>query len=582
MYGCFALSIGTYIMTQLQVRALIMDWPLLWVHIELATLYVGFIFLCAFIEQVFGRGPFGLVRLLRIFHTVYAAGSALLVATGLVPLWNTLPPLQIVMIFDSLYLTVTILYSAVRGNIEARIFAVGFVSASSIALYDLLGAMRLIARSGHTVGHYGIAVLTMSLGIILARRFVLMHRRLRDYSSVLQLSLASVSVLDPEERTQVALDDLIRLLQAKRALLFLTRPPNNELVFSAGRDVQKRSLASAENVDLRVVEQARARQKPVSQRQSTASLSIQMHGPASVMAAPLVARGQLLGVLYLEYQSGRRGYRDEDLDILLGLANQVAIAIVAARAMRLELESALTSQRFEEQRSLLDAAVRMASGDLSTSIKVPEGSAYRHLAEALDAMRRDLWTKLAMLETRNREIHTLNDELRRQIEQRSRRLMSNIMQRQAGKAAVLATLEPGKILVGRYRVHRQIGRGAMGSVYEVERTSDGKRFAAKLLSTRADKASLLRFTREAQILSRLSHRNLIGIADIDMTAGGVLFIVLELVSGGTLPDLRSRYGDARWALCVLRQISDALAAIHDAGIVHRGLCILNLRRESRF
>ena len=378
-----------------------------------------------------------------------------------------------------------------------------------------------------------------------------------------------MSVLDPEERTQVALDDLVRLLEAKRALLFLTKSPGDELVFSAGRDDHRRSLTSAENVDLKMVEQARARQKTVSQRLNPVAFVPQSQGSASLMAAPLLARGELLGVIYLEYHARRRNYRDEDRDILLGLANQVAIAIIAARAMRLELESALTRQRFEEQRSLLDAAVRMASGDLSSSIKVPEGSGYVHLAAALESMRRDLWTKLAMLETRNREIQTLNEELRRQIEQRSRRLMSNIMQRQGGKATTLATLEPGKILVGRYRVHRQIGRGAMGSVYEVERTSDGKRFAAKLLSTRADKASLLRFTREAQILSRLSHRNLIGIADIDMTAGGVLFIVLELVSGGTLPDLRSRFGDARWALCVLRQISDALAAIHEAGIVHR-------------
>lgn len=149
---------------------------------------------------------------------------------------------------------------------------------------------------------------------------------------------------------------------------------------------------------------------------------------------------------------------------------------------------------------------------------------------------------------------------------------STIMQRQGGKAPAMQPLEPGKILVGRYRVHRQIGRGAMGAVYEVERTSDGKRLAAKLLSTRADKASLLRFTREAQIMSRLSHKNLIGIADIDMTAGGVLFIVLELVAGGSLLTLRHRYGDTRWALCVLRQISDALAAIHQAGIVHRERC----------
>jgi HAMP domain-containing protein len=570
-YGGFTITIGVYILTQLQVRSMILDMPLLWVHVELASLYAIMVFLYAFIAQVFGRGPLGLTRLLCQIHIAFLLGSAVIVAAQLVSPWQTLLPFQLMMIFDALYLSFAILFPAMRGSTEARILAIGFLIAIAIAVYDVLGALRIIPRLRLTMSHYGSVAFTLSLGAILGRRFVLLHRRLRDYSSVLQLSLASASVLDPDERTQVALDDLVRLLQARRALLFLTQPSGEELAFSAGRDDQKRSLGSADRVDMSLIEQARARQKPVGQRTTALGKSTGRHALGNLMAAPLLARGQLLGVLYLEGDSGRRIFQEEDLDILLGLANQVAVSIVAGRAIKFELESAMTRQRFEEQRSLLDAAVRMASGDLTSPIQVPQGSNFQHLAAALESMRRDLWAKLAMLETRNREIQSLNEELRRQIEQRSRRLMANIMNRQGGKAPALTSLDPGKILVGRYKVHRPIGRGAMGAVYEVERTSDGKRLAAKLLSTRADKSSLLRFTREAQILARLSHRNLIGIADIDMTAGGVLFIVLELVSGGNLLALRHRFGDTRWALCVLRQICDALAAIHEAGIVHRGL-----------
>ncbi len=426
MYGGFAISIGIYILTQLQVRSFILDWPLLWVHIELAGLYLGFFFLCGFIEQIFGRGPLGLVRALRIFHLTYFFGSAVVVALRLVPLWQTLTPFQLVLAFDAVYLTLTILIAAARGNLEARIFAVGFIIAAGISLYDLLAAFRIIPRTRLTMSHYGTGAFTLSLAAILARRFVLVHRRLRDYTSVLQLSLASVSVLDPEERTQVALDDLVRLLGARRALLFLTKPPGSELVFSAGRDYQRRTVPSADGVDMHMVEQAAARKKPVSQQLATLSTGVLQRDANALMAAPLLARDQLLGVIYLECRTGRRGFRDDDRDILLGLANQVAIALVAARAMRLELESALTRQRFEEQRSLLDAAVRMASGDLGSPIKVPEGSGYQHLAAALESMRRDLWTKLAMLETRTSEIQSLNEELRRQIEQRSRRLMSTL------------------------------------------------------------------------------------------------------------------------------------------------------------
>ena len=126
------------------------------------------------------------------------------------------------------------------------------------------------------------------------------------------------------------------------------------------------------------------------------------------------------------------------------------------------------------------------------------------------------------------------------------------------------------MVVGRYKVVRKIGEGAMGVVHEVERVADGRHLAAKFVTQLSDKKSLLRFMREAQILARLRHPNLIGIADVDMTAGGILFMVMDLVVGSSLKLTRRRFGEVRWALCVLRQIAEALSAIHEAGIVHRG------------
>ena len=213
----------------------------------------------------------------------------------------------------------------------------------------------------------------------------------------------------------------------------------------------------------------------------------------------------------------------------------------------------------------------MAGGDLSTPIEVPSGSAMIHLAQALESMRRDINGKVHMLQTRTSEIQSLNEELRRQIEQRSRRLMEAIVGQQRGELPGLTPLAEGQVLVGRYRVLKTLGRGAMGVVYQVERITDHRQLAVKLLSKRADKASLVRFAREAQILARLNHPNLISILDVDMTSGGVLFIVLELVTGSALNDQRSRYTDIPWAVGILRQIADALVALHETGVVHRDL-----------
>jgi serine/threonine-protein kinase len=111
----------------------------------------------------------------------------------------------------------------------------------------------------------------------------------------------------------------------------------------------------------------------------------------------------------------------------------------------------------------------------------------------------------------------------------------------------------------------------MGAVYEVERTTDRVRLAAKLLHSNPERDDLARFTREAQILASLDHPNLISVLDVDVTSEGGLYIVMELVSGGSLRGHRERFGDVPWALSVLRQTAGALSALHAKSIIHRDL-----------
>ena len=115
----------------------------------------------------------------------------------------------------------------------------------------------------------------------------------------------------------------------------------------------------------------------------------------------------------------------------------------------------------------------------------------------------------------------------------------------------------------------------MGTVFEVERTTDHKRFAAKVLTEARKKTSLLRFAREAQILCRLDHPNLISIVDIDVTKDGVVFLVMELVRGSVLKQFRDRFGQLPFALTVLRQMTAGLATIHRSGIVHREVLMID-------
>lgn len=201
---------------------------------------------------------------------------------------------------------------------------------------------------------------------------------------------------------------------------------------------------------------------------------------------------------------------------------------------------------------------------------------FRLVHRDLLATKQALSDKVHALESRNAEVEHLNDELRRQIEARSKQLVSSLLGDSSGSQESVPIFAADSLLHERYRVLRTLGQGAMGVVYEVERLQDGRRFAAKVLSGHASRRDLARFAREAQVLAHLKHRNLVSIADVDVTDSRLAYIIMELVDGTTLADQASRYGDLTFVLPVLRQLADALATVHAEGVIHRDLKPANI------
>jgi hypothetical protein len=172
--------------------------------------------------------------------------------------------------------------------------------------------------------------------------------------------------------------------------------------------------------------------------------------------------------------------------------------------------------------------------------------------------------KYEELEARNAQVQELNEELKRQITQRSRELADILRDTQVRTA----DLDEGDVVDGRYRVVRRIGQGGMGAVFEVERAGDGRRFALKVMTGASTLAG--RFAREAEIAAQVVHPNLVRVVDVGMSEG-VLYLVMELVVGASLEACHHRFGDLPWAVRVLRQTADGLVALHERGVVHRDL-----------
>jgi serine/threonine protein kinase/tetratricopeptide (TPR) repeat protein len=125
-----------------------------------------------------------------------------------------------------------------------------------------------------------------------------------------------------------------------------------------------------------------------------------------------------------------------------------------------------------------------------------------------------------------------------------------------------------------YEVQALIGRGGMGAVYKARQRQLDRLVALKLLPVEAslDEAFAERFRREAQMLARLDHPNIVGIFDFGETTEGHLFYAMEFVEGEDLQQrLRRGLIDPGAAFAALHQVCAALECAHSQNIVHRDI-----------
>jgi len=137
--------------------------------------------------------------------------------------------------------------------------------------------------------------------------------------------------------------------------------------------------------------------------------------------------------------------------------------------------------------------------------------------------------------------------------------------------------------LGKYQIRRELGKGAMGIVYEgfdplIERTVAIKTIRPEQLNKDQAKEILARFRREAQAAGRLSHPHIVSIyeygEDAETTGGAsIAFIAMEFIKGR---ELRS-YFEAnerfplREVVRIMGEILNALGHAHERGVTHRDM-----------
>lgn len=138
----------------------------------------------------------------------------------------------------------------------------------------------------------------------------------------------------------------------------------------------------------------------------------------------------------------------------------------------------------------------------------------------------------------------------------------------------MVQLQVGDVLESRYRIDHPIARGGMSTVFRCVDLRLGRPVAAKVMDERYVNDSVFRqrFRREARAMAQLSHPNLLNVYDFG-SDGDHLYLVMELIRGGTLRELLAERGPMppHAATAVVRNVLTGLSVAHSAGMVHRDI-----------
>ncbi|MCL2822407.1 MAG: serine/threonine protein kinase [Polyangiaceae bacterium] len=135
--------------------------------------------------------------------------------------------------------------------------------------------------------------------------------------------------------------------------------------------------------------------------------------------------------------------------------------------------------------------------------------------------------------------------------------------------------EVGQLVGGKYRLVRLIGEGGMGSVYEATHELLLNRVALKFLNPQfaSRPAIVARFMQEARISANIRSAHVVSVSDVDQTAEGLPYVVMELLEGESLQQCLDRCHRLSVPIAVeyAVQILNGLEVAHTRYVVHRDL-----------
>jgi diguanylate cyclase (GGDEF)-like protein len=191
-------------------------------------------------------------------------------------------------------------------------------------------------------------------------------RHSQRWAALEQVSLAASRVLDPVKLARIALDETLRILGAERAFLFLLDGESSRLVPHLGRDAGGNDLGELTGYSASLVEKVRHERQALvvtgtEEGEALGSQSMMVYGLRSILVAPLLLDGRLLGVVYLDSRVAKGVFTLDDVDILTAVTHHVSVALETARAAQLEVAVEAANRQRDLAETLREAMTWLAA-----------------------------------------------------------------------------------------------------------------------------------------------------------------------------------------------------------------------------
>jgi eukaryotic-like serine/threonine-protein kinase len=260
--------------------------------------------------------------------------------------------------------------------------------------------------------------------------------------------------------------------------------------------------------------------------------------------------------------------RDEETAAFRRIRDALLAIAGASILLALPISFAMGRRIARPLKQLAEGAVAIREGNLDVKLPEAGGDEVGALARAFSAMVGELREKAALEEM-------IADMRRRKAEETKAAAATLTPGPASDGTRIAGGPRPGSLFAGRYKIQDLVGKGGMGVVYRALDCELDDEIALKVLRLDAfdeGTQAVQTLKQEIRLARKITHPNVVRTHDLG-EAEGIRFLTMEYVPGTTLREVIDRRGAVSLGpgLQIAKQLCRGLAAVHEAGIIHRDI-----------